>query len=34
MAKTPKNAERFPIEWGGDVKGGEAQGDSIPSDVT
>ena len=33
MAKTPKNAEKFPIEWDGTVKGGENQGDSIPSDV-
>ena len=33
MAKIPKNAEKFPIEWDGTVKGGENQGDSIPSDV-
>ena len=31
MAKTPKNAEKFPIEWDGTVVGGENQGDSIPS---
>jgi len=31
MAKTPKNAEKFPIQWDGDVVGGENQGDSIPS---
>ena len=31
MAKKPKNAEKFPIEWDGTVKGGENQGDSIPS---
>ena len=34
MAKTPKNAERFPIEWDGTVKGGEAQGDEIPTSVS
>jgi hypothetical protein len=34
MAKTPKNAERFPVEWDGDVKGGEAQGDEIPTSVS
>ena len=34
MAKTPKNADRFPIEWDGDVKGGEAQGDEIPTSVS
>ena len=33
MAKIPKNAEKFPIEWDGTVKGGENQGDSIPSSV-
>ena len=31
MAKTPKNAEKFPIEWDGTVKGGEKQGDEIPT---
>ena len=31
MAKTPKNAEKFPIRWNGYVEGGENQGDSIPS---
>ena len=31
MAKIPKNAEKFPIQWDGDVVGGENQGDSIPS---
>ena len=34
MAKTPKNAERFPVEWDGDVKGGEEQGDEIPTSVS
>ena len=34
MAKTPKNADRFPIEWGGDVKGGDSQGDEIPTSVS
>ena len=34
MAKTPKNAERFPIEWDGTVKGGAAQGDEIPTSVS
>jgi hypothetical protein len=34
MAKTPKNADRFPIEWDGDVKGGSAQGDEIPTSVS
>ena len=33
MAKTPINAEKFPIQWDGDVIGGENQGDSIPSSV-
>ena len=33
MAKTPKNAEKFPIQWDGDVVGGENQGDSIPSKI-
>ena len=33
MAKTPKNAEKFPIQWDGTVVGGENQGDSIPSSV-
>ena len=31
MAKTPNNAEKFPIKWNGVVVGGENQGDSIPS---
>ena len=31
MAKIPKNAEKFPIQWDGTVKGGENQGDCIPS---
>ena len=31
MAKIPKNAEKFPIQWDGTVVGGENQGDSIPS---
>ena len=31
MAKTPKNAEKFPIKWNSVVVGGENQGDSIPS---
>ena len=34
MAKTPKNAEKFPIEWDGDVKGGDSQGDEIPTSVS
>ena len=34
MAKTPKNAERFPVEWDGDVKGGDSQGDEIPTSVS
>ena len=33
MAKTPKNTEKFPIQWDGDVVGGENQGDSIPSNI-
>ena len=33
MAKIPKNAEKFPIQWGGTVVGGEKQGDSIPSSI-
>jgi len=31
MAKTPRNAEKFPIRWNGNVEGGENIGDSIPS---
>ena len=31
MAKTPKNAEKFPIEWDGTVVGGDSEGDNIPS---
>ena len=31
MAKIHKNAEKFPIEWDGTVKGGENQGDEIPT---
>ena len=31
MAKIHQNAEKFPIQWDGDVIGGENQGDSIPS---
>ena len=34
MAKTPKNAEKFPIEWDGTVVGGDSEGDSIPSSQT
>ena len=34
MAKTPINAEKFPIEWNGKVVGGEKEGDSIPSNIT
>ena len=33
MAKIHKNAEKFPIQWDGDVVGGENQGDSIPSNI-
>ena len=29
--KIHQNAEKFPIQWDGDVVGGENQGDSIPS---
>ena len=31
MAKIPINGEKFPIEWGSSVVGGQNQGDSIPS---
>ena len=34
MAKKHQNAEKFPIQWDGDIVGGENQGDSIPSDIT
>ena len=34
MAKIHKNAEKFPIQWDGDVVGGEKEGDSIPSTET
>ena len=34
MAKIPKNAEKFPIEWDGTVVGGDSEGDSIPSSQT
>ena len=33
MAKKHQNAEKYPIEWDGTVRGGENQGDSIPSDT-
>ena len=33
MAKIHQNAEKFPIQWDGDVIGGEIQGDSVPSSV-
>ena len=33
MAKIHQNAEKFPIQWDGDVVGGENQGDSIPSNI-
>ena len=33
MAKISKNAEKFPIEWDGTVKGGEIQGDNTPSEL-
>ena len=31
MAKIAKNTGRFPIEWDATVKGGENQGDEIPT---
>jgi len=31
MAKIHQNAEKFPIQWDGDVVGGDNQGDNIPS---
>jgi hypothetical protein len=34
MAKIHQNADKFPIQWNGDVKGGEAQGDEIPTSVS
>ena len=34
MAKNPINADRFPIEWDGDVKEGNSGGDEIPSFVS
>ena len=34
MAKKHQNAEKFPIQWDGDIVGGENQGYSIPSDIT
>ena len=36
MAKTHQNAEKFPIQWNGDVTqvGKDAQNDNIPSNVT
>jgi hypothetical protein len=34
MAKKHQNAEKFPINWNGNIVGGENQGDSIPSDIT
>ena len=33
MAKTPKNAEKFPIQWNGIVVGGGNQGDEIPTNI-
>ena len=34
MAKKHQNVEKFPIQWDGDIVGGENQGDSIASDIT
>ena len=36
MAKTHQNAEKFPIQWNGDVTqvGKDSQNDNIPSNVT
>ena len=36
MAKIHKNAEKFPIQWDGDVTqfGGDKDNDNIPSDIT
>tara|TARA_B100000287_G_scaffold148478_1_gene140203 strand:- start:10 stop:402 length:393 start_codon:yes stop_codon:yes gene_type:complete len=36
MAKTPKNAEKFPIQWDGDITqvGKDQQNDNTPSDIT
>ena len=34
MAKIAKNADKFPIQWDGDVIGGENQGDEIPTTVS
>ena len=33
MAKIHNNAEKFPIEWDGDVKKGNFDGDNVPSSV-
>ena len=36
MAKIHKNAEKFPIQWAGDISqvGKDQQNDNIPSDIT
>tara|TARA_Y100000034_G_scaffold108195_1_gene138381 strand:- start:80 stop:472 length:393 start_codon:yes stop_codon:yes gene_type:complete len=34
MAKIHRNAEKFPIQWNGEVVGGEKEGDSVPSNIT
>ena len=34
MAKIHQNAEKFPIQWNGNIVGGESEGDNIPSDIT
>tara|TARA_R100000008_G_scaffold86245_1_gene78544 strand:+ start:752 stop:1144 length:393 start_codon:yes stop_codon:yes gene_type:complete len=34
MAKIAKNAERFPIQWDGNVTDGEKEGDEIPTSVS
>ena len=34
MVKIHQNAEKFPIQWNGNIVGGESEGDNIPSDIT
>ena len=34
MTKIHQNAEKFPIQWNGNIVGGESEGDNIPSDIT
>jgi hypothetical protein len=34
MAKIANNADRFPIQWDGNVTDGDKEGDEIPTDIS